>query len=115
MKPPLHPVLLLGVALLVTPAYLSGPDADSLARHVTIRRDTYGVPHILADNEEAAAYALGYAQAEDHPVELATRLVSARGNAARIFGAPAVDIDFDLQRFDNYNEAQRHLGDVGRT
>src|SRR5262249_53581154 len=112
MKPPL---LLLGVALLVTPVYLSGPDADSLARHATIRRDTYGVPHILADNEEAAAYALGFAQAEDHPVELATRLFSARGAAAKVFGAGAVDNDFAMQRFDNYHEAQRHLSEVGRT
>ena len=34
-------------------------DASALARQVTIRRDTYGVPHILAQTEEAAA--LGWA------------------------------------------------------
>jgi acyl-homoserine-lactone acylase len=107
-------LLLLGAALLVTPAYVSGPDADSLARHATIRRDTYGVPHILADNEVAAAYALGYAQAEDHPVELADRLLRARGDAATRLGAVAIDNDFAMQRFDNYSEAQRHLADVGR-
>jgi len=33
------------------------PVADQLANQVTIRRDTYGVPHILADSEEAAAFA----------------------------------------------------------
>src|SRR5262245_17673829 len=111
MKPPL---LALGLLLLLTPAWRSGPDADTLARHATIRRDTYGVPHILADNEEAAAYALGYAQAEDHPVELADRLLRARGDAAKRLGAIAVDNDFAMQRFDNYAEAQRHLADVGR-
>jgi acyl-homoserine-lactone acylase len=106
-------LLLLGLALLVTPFYATRPDADSLARHATIRRDTYGVPHILADNEEAAAYALGFAQAEDHPVELADRLLRARGDAAKSLGAIAVDNDFAMQRFDNYAEAQRHLRDVG--
>jgi acyl-homoserine-lactone acylase len=107
-------LLLLGLTLLVTPAFVSGPDADSLARHVTIRRDTFGVPHILADNEVSAAYALGYAQAEDHPVELADRLLRARGDAAKNLGRAALDNDFAMQRFDNYSEAQRHLRDVGR-
>jgi acyl-homoserine lactone acylase PvdQ len=106
-------LLLLGLALLVTPFYASRPEADSLARHATIRRDTFGVPHILAENEEAAAYALGFAQAEDHPVELADRLLRARGDAAKRLGAIAVDNDFSMQRFDNYPEAQRHLRDVG--
>src|SRR5262245_61038428 len=106
--------LLLGLALLVTPSYVSSPDADALARHATIRRDTYGVPHILADSEVAAAYALGYAQAEDHAVELAERLLRARGDAAKSLGAAAIDNDFAMQRFDNYSEAQRHLADVGR-
>jgi acyl-homoserine-lactone acylase len=110
----MRPLLFLGVALLVTPVYLSGPNADALARHATIRRDTFGVPHILADSEVAAAYALGYAQAEDHPVELADRLLRARGDAAKSLGAVAVDNDFAMQRFDNYSEAQRHLADVGR-
>jgi acyl-homoserine-lactone acylase len=105
--------LLLGFVLLVTPFYASRPDADAFARHVTIRRDTFGVPHILAESEEAAAYALGFAQAEDHPVELADRLLRARGDAAKRLGAVAVDNDFSMQRFDNYAEAQRHLRDVG--
>jgi len=112
---PTATLLLLGLTLLLTPAFVSGPDADSLSRHATIRRDTFGVPHILADNEEAAAFALGYAQAEDHPVELADRLLRARGDAAKCLGRAAVDNDFAMQRFDNYAEAQRHLREVGRT
>ncbi len=108
-------LLVLGLTLLITPAFTSAPDADTLARHVTIRRDTFGVPHILADTEEAAAFALGYAQAEDHPGELAERLLRARGDAAKYLGAVAVDNDFAMRRFDNDGEAQRHLRDVGRT
>jgi acyl-homoserine-lactone acylase len=109
-----RPLLFLGVVLLLTPVSPFGPSADTLARHVTIRRDTFGVPHILADSEVAAAYALGYAQAEDHPVELADRLLRARGDAAKSLGAIAVDNDFAMQRFENYREARRHLADVGR-
>ena len=48
-----------------------------LAQHATIRRDTYGIPHILADSEEAAAFAFGYAQAEDHAAEIGRRYLGA--------------------------------------
>jgi acyl-homoserine-lactone acylase len=100
--------LIFGVTLLVTPTF-----TDDISRHATIRRDTYGVPHITADSEEAAAFALGYAQAEDHPIELAERLLRARGDAAKYLGPIAIDNDFAMQRFDNYAEAQRHLRDLG--
>ncbi|MGI8767422.1 MAG: penicillin acylase family protein, partial [Gemmatimonadaceae bacterium] len=33
-----------------------------IVRHVEVRRTTHGVPHIRADNLEAAAYALAYVQ-----------------------------------------------------
>jgi acyl-homoserine-lactone acylase len=82
--------------------------ADALAKQVIIRRDTYGVPHILAKTEEAAALAMGYAQAEDHCVELARRLVSARGEEARYTGAGA-ESDFDCKRYGVYLGAKKQF------
>jgi acyl-homoserine-lactone acylase len=35
-------------------------------RSVTIRRDTWGVPHVYAKTDAGAAYGLMYAQAEDN-------------------------------------------------
>ncbi len=78
---------------------------------VTIRRDTYGVPHILARTEEAAAFGLGYAQAEDHAVEIARRLVAARGESAKYLGR-GIDADFLLKQFDNYETCRRHFHDL---
>ncbi len=72
--------------------------AHPLARHVTIRRDTYGVPHILADSEEAAAYAMGWAQAEDHCVEVAKRLIAARGETFDHLGT-GLENDYFAKRF----------------
>ena len=46
---------------------------EALAAEVTIRRDSFGIPHILASSEEAAAYGFGYAQAEDHALEICSR------------------------------------------
>jgi acyl-homoserine-lactone acylase len=77
------------------------PSADHLAQQATIRRDTYGIPHILAETEEAAAFAFGYAQAEDHAAEIGRRYISARGEAALTFGEAALSNDLAMAQFDN--------------
>ena len=88
------------------------PSADALAAQVTIRRDTFGVPHITARTEEAAAFAFGYAQAEDHGVELARRLIRGRGEEAKYFGEEGLENDLEMARFDNLTAATRGLSEV---
>ncbi len=88
------------------------PAPDALAGHVTIRRDALGIPHILADSEEAAAFGFGYAQAEDHAVEIGQRYVAARGEMAKTFGASGLENDIAIARFDNLNEARRGLAAI---
>ncbi|HVL68675.1 MAG TPA: penicillin acylase family protein [Vicinamibacterales bacterium] len=85
------------------------PSPDTLAQQVTIRRDTYGVPHILAASEEAAAFAFGYAQAEDHAVEIGRRYVRARGEEARYFGTTGIANDAAMAMFDNVNVSRQAL------
>ncbi|MFN7929594.1 MAG: penicillin acylase family protein [Blastocatellia bacterium] len=84
---------------------------NNLAEQVTIRRDTFGVPHILAKTEEAAAFGFGYAQAEDHCVEIARGFVAARGEEAKFFGQ-GVESDFLLHRFDNYGACQKNFAQL---
>jgi acyl-homoserine-lactone acylase len=86
--------------------------AVSLSPHALIRRDTFGIPHITADSEEAAAFAFGYAQAEDHALDIARRYVTARGEAARVFGRTALENDFAMRRMDNLAEARRGMGRI---
>jgi acyl-homoserine-lactone acylase len=78
----------------------------------TIRRDTYGVPHILAGSEEAAAFAFGYAQAEDHAAEIGRRYLSARGEGARHFGQSALANDVTMAQFDNLAESTAALARI---
>ena len=88
----------------------------SLADQAMIRRDTYGVPHILAETEEAAAYAMGYAQAEDHAVEIARRFIGARGEEAKYTGA-GIESDFAAKRYGLYEQAKQNfdkLSPLGR-
>src|SRR5499426_1235098 len=56
------------------------------AYDVTIRRDGYGVPHIVAADFGSLGYGEGYAFAQDHACTLADQVLRARGERARYFG-----------------------------
>jgi acyl-homoserine-lactone acylase len=85
------------------------PSPDVLAQQVTIRRDTYGIPHILGETEEAAAFGFGYAQAEDHAAEIGRRYLAARGTAAAVFGEEALAGDVAMAQFDNLAASEAAL------
>jgi acyl-homoserine-lactone acylase len=85
--------------------------ARAAGERAEIRRDTFGVPHILAKDEEAAGFALGYAMAEDHAVEIGRRYLQARGEAARHFGPAHAETDFAMRRLDNRGGARRALAE----
>ncbi|HKA20697.1 MAG TPA: penicillin acylase family protein [Blastocatellia bacterium] len=89
----------------------SKTDSERLAEQVTIRRDTYGIPHILAKTEESAAFALGYAQAEDHCLPIVRRLIAARGEAAKYLGQ-GQEGDFLMKRFDNLEVCKKNFGQL---
>ncbi|MGE0284070.1 MAG: penicillin acylase family protein, partial [Rhizobiaceae bacterium] len=115
--------LLWGVAMLavagpadaqaIRPAPMSTATAGDLIPQAVIRRDTFGVPHIIAETDEAAAFAMGYAVAEDHAVEMGKLYLQARGDAARWFGPVHVEDDLAMKRMDNLEGARRALERTG--
>ncbi|HKP11027.1 MAG TPA: penicillin acylase family protein, partial [Blastocatellia bacterium] len=52
----------------------------------TIYRDEYGIPHVFARTLESAAFAVGYAQAEDRLEELLKNYRRANGTMSEVFG-----------------------------
>jgi acyl-homoserine-lactone acylase len=64
-----------------------------VARQVEVRRTTYGVPQILAQNLRAAGFALAYVQIEDYGTGIIEGMQSARGRAALVSGARSIDAD----------------------
>ncbi len=50
--------------------------------HVTVYRDSYGVPHIYGETPAAAMYAFGYAQAQDHLSQMRQDYLMAAGRLA---------------------------------
>ena len=57
--------------------------AQDLSEQVEVRRTEYGVPHIKAENLEAAAFAMGYLQVEDYGTWIVNPLVRGRGEWAK--------------------------------
>jgi acyl-homoserine-lactone acylase len=69
------------------------PALPDLARQVEIRRTEHGVPHILAENLQAAAFALAWVQLEDHGEVVIRGMQSARGRLALVEGEARVAAD----------------------
>ncbi|CRM14159.1 Acyl-homoserine lactone acylase PvdQ precursor [Pseudomonas sp. 28 E 9] len=51
-----------------------------------IRRTTYGLPHIRANDERGLGFGIGYAYAQDNLCLLANEIVTVNGQRARFFG-----------------------------
>ncbi|MEX2015132.1 MAG: penicillin acylase family protein [Candidatus Hydrogenedentales bacterium] len=88
----------------------AGSSPDELAEQVTIRRDAYGVPHVLAETEEAAAFGYGYAAAEDHPHDIALIYLRSQGREAEIFGKDFAENDLIMKRL-RVSESAQHIYD----
>src|SRR5215475_6293038 len=89
---------LVGVLLLLPPlaaaCTLDGrPDRSGTSAYdVTIRRDAYGVPHIVAADFGSLGYGEGYAFAQDHACTVADQVLRARGERARYLGRGEQDV-----------------------
>ncbi len=55
--------------------------------NVEIIRDTWGIPHVYADDEAALFYGLGYAMAEDRLLQMTLKRREAVGSLAEVLGA----------------------------
>ena len=115
----LSSLTLFGLLVLSAPHRTVGAQAPAadLARQVEVRRTTYGVPHIRAENLIAANYALAYVQLEDYGARVAMGLLRARGEMGRWFGRDSMEGDFGAQReyslaVQNYPRLEQATRDV---
>lgn len=63
---------------------------------VVIRRDSYGVPHILGETDADTAFGMAYANAEDDFGTIEETLASARGRLAELTGQEGAALDYAL-------------------
>lgn len=91
--------------------------ATELAREVEVRRTTFGVPHIEAQNFAALGYAEAYVQSEDYGPRVAMSVLRSRGELARWFGHDSIQEDFAnrpayqraLETYEQVDEPTRQL------
>ncbi|MBM3290548.1 MAG: penicillin acylase family protein, partial [Candidatus Hydrogenedentes bacterium] len=95
------------------PATAPEPKAQPVpGKQVTIYRDKWGVPHIFADTDAAAAFGLGYAQAEDRLPDIYANARLAVGRAAEVEGEDAVRTDFAMRLVQNEEIARKSYGEA---
>jgi acyl-homoserine lactone acylase PvdQ len=94
-------VALTGIGLLVagraaradsTPA-ASNAKAKEVAKGVTIRRDSFGVPHVYAKTDAACVFGFIYAQAEDYFWQIEDSYLRSIGRAAEVYGEKSLPDD----------------------
>lgn len=76
------------------------------AESISVLRDDFGVPHIFAETEAGAAFALGYCQAEDRLVQVLRQYRLATGRMAEVLGSALVEHDY-RQRLWRHAEISR--------
>ncbi|MGH7171936.1 MAG: penicillin acylase family protein [Gemmataceae bacterium] len=64
-----------------------------LKSRVRIHRDRWGIPHIEADSERDAAFAIGFCHGQDRAFQLELLLRAVRGTLSELVGRDALPID----------------------
>ena len=104
---------LAALALAVTWHVLSRsiPDYDAelslrgIAGPVEIVRNNANVPHIFAESDEDAFFALGFVHAQDRLWQMTMLRRTAQGRLSEVFGERTLRIDELLRRYDIYTQA----------
>lgn len=74
---------------------------------IRVHRDRYGIPHILAPNDRAAAFAFGFVQAQDRLFMMDGLRRAATGRLAEILGPFAFPMDKEFAAYDFETVAER--------
>ncbi|MFO0917694.1 MAG: penicillin acylase family protein [Planctomycetaceae bacterium] len=91
---------------------LAGGSAVAADRKVTIHRDSWGVPHIYAENPADGAYGLGYAQAEDRLDDIYAGIRTGMGLMSEAFGPQYVEQDYIMRLCRNSEIAKKSMAQM---
>ncbi|MFK7875390.1 MAG: penicillin acylase family protein [Paracoccaceae bacterium] len=91
------------------PDYDRTVETQGISAPVEIVRDTANVPHIFADTDPDAFFALGFAHAQDRLWQMTMMRRTAQGRLSEVFGIETLTIDTFIRRLDVYRLAQQSV------
>ncbi len=77
----------------LTPSYEGEAQLSNLSDEVNVYFDTYGIPHIYAQNEKDAFRTLGYVHAQDRLWQMEVLRRIGTGRLSEVFGGKMLDTD----------------------
>ena len=80
-----------------------------LESQVEVIRDPWGVPHIFAETDDDAYFALGFVHAQDRLFQLDLNRHIGQARLAELLGEPAVEVDRLFRTMDLHGTAARML------
>ena len=90
------------------PTYSGELKLDGLKEEVEVLYDDYGVPHIYAQNEEDAYFALGYVHAQDRLFQMEMLKRAASGRLSEILGPDLLKVDKLFRTLGIHQFAKEH-------
>ena len=108
-------IVTLGVSLLIfyhiffrlpLPEYSGTIVLTGLQSDVEVRYDSYGVPHIFAENDEDLFFAQGYITARERMFQMDMTRRAGRGELSALFGEATIDTDKFLKTIGIYRTAR---------
>jgi penicillin amidase len=95
-------VTLLSVAALTVgaasaPAWSASARSENADQGVTIKRDTYGIPHVYANTTRGIFRGFGYAVAQDRLFQMEMSRRTTQGTVAEVMGAAYLALDKDTR------------------
>ena len=96
------------------PKYKGHVSIGGLNKSVDIYTDTYGVPHLFAQNEEDLFYAAGYYAARDRLFQMSVVNYSVRGELAYAFGDELIKSDVYLRTWRIHDTAKKLVGELNK-
>jgi len=104
------------VAAYLSLALLLGCDSYSRLQEknpiATIYRDSYGTPHVFADNNYGVYYGYGYAVAEDRLYQMEMLRRTAEGRVAEVLGREFIELDTHIRSFYDHRAISAQLAEL---